>query len=235
MSAVQEVTINDALAGFLESERGRLSARVFRRYEEVVELLAASLNGYGHMGLSDAELERFESAFNAGDEEAFCHLFGPDEIVANLDDFLGDFMIRKVIAGPELLRAASTVTKALVRWLRAEGWIDDDALAFASDLTSQAARDLPRAEELACLLYDVIRRPPDGMPNPSALPTADWMDGSLRIERVEPGALWFEGGIGPLDVPSQASDLAQVGWHVTVVLARVRGVWYLVELGNVYP
>ena len=235
MSAVQEVTINDALAGFLESERGRLSARVFCRHEEVVELLAASLNGYGYMGLSDAELERFESAFNAGNEEAFCHLFGPDQIVANLDEFLGEFMIRKVIASRELLRAAGTVTKALVRWLRAEGWIDDDALAFASDRASQATRDLPRAEKLASLLYDVIRRSPDVMPDPRALPTGDWMDGSPRIERVEPGALWFEGGIGPLDVPIQASDLAQVGWHVTVVLARARGVWHLVEVGYVYP
>jgi len=115
--------------------------------------------------------------------------------------------------------AAGTVTKALVRWLRAQGWIDDDALAIASDRGSQAARDLPGAEELACLLYDVIR-PPDVMPNPRALPTGDWMDSSLRIERVKPGALGFEGGIGPLDVPSQANDLTQVGWHVTVLLAR---------------
>lgn len=61
------------------------------------------------------------------------------------------------------------------------------------------------------------------------------MDDSLHIERVEPGVLWFEGGIGPLKVPAQASTLAQVGWSVTVVLARVRCVWHLLEVGNVYP
>jgi hypothetical protein len=117
MSAASEITIDDALAGFLATERDRLSPRTFRRYEEVVGLLADCLNGYGHTGLSELDRKRFESAYGAGDEEAFCHLFGPEEIVDNLGEFLGYFMIRKVAAGLELLRAAGTVTKALARWL----------------------------------------------------------------------------------------------------------------------
>ena len=57
----------------------------------------------------------------------------------------------------------------------------------------------------------------------------------LPIERVEPGALWFEGGVGPLNIAKEASALAQAGWSVNVVLARTRGVWHLLEVGNVYP
>lgn len=41
--------------------------------------------------------------------------------------------------------------------------------------------------------------------------------------------------VGPLKVPKQLTELAQVGWSVTVVLARVRGAWHLLEVGNVYP
>jgi len=41
--------------------------------------------------------------------------------------------------------------------------------------------------------------------------------------------------VGPLKVPKQASALAEVGWSVNVVLARVRGAWHLVEVGNLYP
>jgi len=57
----------------------------------------------------------------------------------------------------------------------------------------------------------------------------------LAIERAEPGALWFEGGIGPVHVSRAASDLAQVGWGVNIVLAQLRGTWRIVELGFVYP
>jgi len=63
----------------------------------------------------------------------------------------------------------------------------------------------------------------------------DWVEDRLQIERVEPGALWFEGGVGPLKVPKQVTELAQEGWSVTVVLARVQGAWHLLEVGNVYP
>jgi hypothetical protein len=185
--------------------------------------------------LSELDRKRFELAFSAGDEEAFCHLFGPEEIVDNLGEFLGYFMVRKVIAGQELLRAAGTVTKALASWLHEQGWIDEDALAVASERGGKAARELPRAEKLAGLLYDVARGASHVVDGPDALAEGDWVEDSLVIERVEPGVLWFEGGVGPLEVPAQASALAQVGWSVTVVLARVQGVWHLLEVGNVYP
>jgi hypothetical protein len=47
--------------------------------------------------------------------------------------------------------------------------------------------------------------------------------------------LWFEGGIGPVRVSKKASDLAEVGWGVNIVLAQLRGEWRIVELGFVYP
>jgi len=36
-------------------------------------------------------------------------------------------------------------------------------------------------------------------------------------------------------VSREASDLAQVGWGVNIVLAQLRGKWRIVELGFVYP
>ena len=61
------------------------------------------------------------------------------------------------------------------------------------------------------------------------------MEDFLAIERVEPGGLWFEGGIGPVRVSNKASDLAEVGWGVNLVLARPRGEWRIVELGFMHP
>lgn len=67
------------------------------------------------------------------------------------------------------------------------------------------------------------------------IPDEHWIDDFLAIERVESGKLWFEGGIGPVAVSREPSDLARVGWGVNVVLAQWRGRWYLVELGFAYP
>ena len=36
-------------------------------------------------------------------------------------------------------------------------------------------------------------------------------------------------------VPKEASDLAEVGWDVNIVLARIGGRWQVVEVGTVYP
>lgn len=234
MSALPEITIDDALTRFLDAQRPRLAPRTYRRYEEICELLRHCLNGYGHTGLTELERKRWERAYEAGDEDAFCHLMGPEQLVDNLGEFLGYFMIRKVAAGQDLLRAAGTVTKSLAKWLHQQGWIDDDAVAVAVDRGGDAARDLPKADKLAGLLGDLAQRAPR-IDDPDAVADEDWVEDYLQIERVEPGALWFAGGVGPLEVPKQASALAEVGWSVNVVLARVRGAWHLVEVGNVYP
>jgi hypothetical protein len=42
-------------------------------------------------------------------------------------------MVRKVIAGRELLKAAGTVTGKLVRWLETQAHIESDVAAVAVD------------------------------------------------------------------------------------------------------
>jgi Mg-chelatase subunit ChlI len=54
------VTIDQALEAFVEDQRQRLSARTMRGYDDVVELLRHSLNGYGPNGLDQAEHRRWE-------------------------------------------------------------------------------------------------------------------------------------------------------------------------------
>jgi hypothetical protein len=44
-----------------------------------------------------------------------------------------------------------------------------------------------------------------------ALDDQHWVEDHLAISDVEPGRIWFEGGIGPIAVPPQASDLARPG------------------------
>jgi hypothetical protein len=226
-------SIDDLLAAFLAEQRARLSARTYRNYEHVVELLTHCLNGYAYQSLTGLDLKRWRKAFDEGDEDAFCRVFGAEHIVDNLGEFLGYFMVRKVIAGQELIAAAGTVTKKLARWLHDHGYIDEGDYEAASERGADAARDLPRADKLGRLLCALAQETPDVAPD--AIADKDWVEGHLRIDRVEPGTLWFEGEVGPLGVPKAVSALAQVGWGVTITLARLRGTWRVLEVGNVYP
>lgn len=79
-----DTTIDQALDAFTEDQRRRLSDRTMRTYEDVVGLLRDSLNGYAYQWLDKADARRFDKAYQAGDEEAFCHLFGPEHILDHL-------------------------------------------------------------------------------------------------------------------------------------------------------
>jgi hypothetical protein len=227
------VTIDEVLGAFVAEQRDRISPKMLRNYEGVVSLLRSSLNGYAYQSLAGLEEKRWRKAFDAGDEEAFTKLFGPEKIVENLGEFLGYFMVRKVTAGQELLRASGTVTKKLATWLYERGYISDEERADAVERGDDAARELPRADRLGELLHDEMAKTPPF--DPDEITDEHWVEDFLALERVEPGALWFEGGIGPVRVSKKASDLAEVGWGVNIVLARLRGEWRIVELGFVYP
>jgi hypothetical protein len=224
-------TIDDVLTEFLVAEEQRLAPRTFRNYADVIGLLRNCLNGYGHQSLDAAERHRWETAFDH-DEEAFVHLFGADKIAENLGEFLDYFMIRKVIAGEELLRSAGTVTKKLVKWLGERGYLDQTAVDVAVDRAADATRDLPKAEKLSRLLFEQSSNTRLDL---DALDDNDYVEDYLMIDKVEPGALWFEGGIGPVKVPRAASNIARVGWSVNIVLGRARQTWHILEVGSVYP
>ncbi len=227
------MTIDAVLARFLAEQRERLSPKTYRKYEEVVELLRHCLEGYAYQSLDDDERQRWEAEFETHEEGAFCRLFGPEKIPQNLGEFLDYFMVRKVIAGQELLKASGTVTGNLVRWLAERGYVGEESAADASDRAREAARDLPMADRLGMLLHEVTDRAP--VIDPEDVADEDWVEDYLAIADVEPGKIWFEGGVGPITVPRKASDLARPGWSAFVTAARIRTRWHLLEVGFVYP
>ena len=223
--------IDTVLVDFLAEQEQRLAPRTYRNYAEIVSLLRHCLNSYGHQSLDEAERSRFDDAYDS-DDEAFVHLFGPEKITDNLGEFLGYFMIRKVMAGEELLRAAGTVTKKLAKWLGERGYLDPHGVDIAVDRGSAALRDLPKAEKLSRLLHEQACRTPI---NVHELSDDDYIEDYLMIDRVEPGAIFFDGGVGPVTVTTAASDIAEAGWSVSIVLGRVGKSWQVIGVGNVYP
>jgi hypothetical protein len=237
-----EPNISQVLDEFLEEQRPRLAPRTLARYGNVLDLLRSHLNGYAHECLSAPEAARFERSYDAEGEEhrEFCDLFGPEKIVENLGGFLCDFMIRKVLAGEDLLRAAGTVTKRLSKWLAGTGYVSLEDADQASERSAAAARDLPRAQRSAQILREAAERLAI---DPARLAADDYLEfDHFTIAKVEPGRLWLEGWDdgklrrrGPIPVPEPATRWLRPGWTISCSLGRVRKSWRLLEVANVYP
>ncbi|MDP9403154.1 MAG: hypothetical protein M3P85_07415 [Actinomycetota bacterium] len=205
-------SIDEVLSQFLVAQEQRLAERTFANYRSVVELLRHCLNGYGHQYLDDHERRRYEAALDAGDENAFVHLFGPEKIGEGMGEFLDYFIVRKVIAGEELLPTAGTVTKKLAKWMATNGYLDAAAAGEAVERGSSAARDLPRAERLSRLLFDQAQREAKDF---GGVADDDIVEDYFTIERVEPGALWLTGGGGPVE-GERGGQLTRPSWMVRV-------------------
>jgi len=139
---VNRPTIAVVLAQFLAEQEQRLAPKTVAQYRDVVELLQHSLNGYAYASLDELDAKRFERLQRAtGDaQREFCQIFGPEHILPNVGEFLGYFMIRKVMASRTLLRAAGTVTKRLAAWLAEQGYVDAEAAELAKERGAEAAR-----------------------------------------------------------------------------------------------
>lgn len=237
-----EPNIQRVLAEFLEEQRTRLAPRTLAKYEAALDLLKSHLNHYVHENLSAPEAALFERYYNAEGEEhrEFCELFGPEKIVENLGGFLGWFMIRKVMAGEDLLRAAGTVTKKLSKWLAAKGYVSLEAVGEATETSAAAARDLPRAKRAARILRDAADRLGIDV---AALDDRDYLEfDHLTIAKVEPGRLWLKvwdgqrmRARGPMPAPELATRWLRPGWSISCSLGRIGKSWHLLEVANVYP
>jgi hypothetical protein len=237
-----EPSISRVLEEFLDEQRARLAPRTLAQYEAVLDLLRSHLDGYAHEGLSQAERALFDRHYDAEGEKhrEFCQLFGPDKIGENLGSFLGYFMIRKVIAGQDLKRAAGSVTKKLSKWLAAKGYVSEEVAREGADRGAAAARDLPEAERAAQILRDAVDR--RGI-NPADLAEENYLEfDHFTIARLGPGKLWLEvwedgemRAHGPIPVPAPVTKLLRTGWDLSCALGRVRGTWRIVEMANVYP
>ncbi|MCC7263715.1 MAG: hypothetical protein IT369_14465 [Candidatus Latescibacteria bacterium] len=233
-------TTEQIFAEFIEEQRPRLKPHTMGQYEAVIDLFSHFLNGYGHENLSPREAARFDKYYAAtgAAHREFVQLFGPDRIVENLGGFLGSFLTHKVIAGAEFKRSAGTVTKKLCKWLVAKGHIGEEESAEGISRGADAARDLPKAERAARILFEAEAGNPQDFED---LEEEDYLDfDHFTIARIEPGMLWLRGGgkkglIGPVGVPAEATRLLQEEWELSCSLGRVRGQWHLVEMANVYP
>jgi hypothetical protein len=222
-------TIDQVFEAFLAEQEARLSPKTYRRYESIVDLFGSYLESYwpGH---GQAEYSRITEAGGT-----FCGTFGPKEIPGGLNEFLGYFMPRKVMAGKEMMKAAGTVTKKLVKWLAEKGYVEDaETLETAEERAGEAARDLPAAHDIVDLLDAYAD---EHAPEQYSREIED----HFTVTRIEPGKLWLapliSGGreIGPVPVPTEVSRQCKLGWDIGGVVVKTSRGWRLLEVWNVSP
>jgi len=230
---IGKATIAEVLAAFLAEQQRRLAPKTLSDYRGVVELLQHFLNGEGHLALGKAAEKRFWSLFNAtGDaHREFCEVFGPEHILPHIGTFLDWFIPRKVVAGKDFLRTAGTVTKRLASWLAEKGYADVEDAGEAVEDGARAARNLPKAAELASLLHAFA----EDQEREGATGT---MEDHFAVTRVERGKIWLRGlgrrEVGPIALPEEISRLCKVGWSISGMVGRVGHSWRLIEAWNVY-
>lgn len=216
--------IAEVLDEFLAAQRERLSAKTFAQYESIVDLFRSYLQSYwpGHDG-----------EYSEEPGKTYVERFGPEEIPGGFSEFLGYFMPRKVYAGQDTMRAAGTVTRKLAQWLAEQGYIEKEPEVAKS--VARKGRSLSKSKKAERILDKFVA----GLS--LTVEESSLIEDHLIVERVEPGRLWvkplLEGNevLGPISVPTEATDLLEPLNDIGGAVGKRGGKWYLVEVWSVSP
>lgn len=231
-------TIRDALEKFL-AETGEGNPRSMSSPAMIIDLFGKYLDGYGHEDLNQFERARFDKEWS--EDNRLCDMFGPDHIQPfHINSFLSTFVIRKVMGTKGFLKACGPVMERLAAWLLAQGHWDEKAMQYYRELVGEdVGGDLVGCDELARALQEYVANHPvrDGEAD---FDEDDRFDDRFTIKKVEPGRLILDAlldsdGDITVSLPKSVTAKARKGWYVTMEIARIRGRWHILGVGNVYP
>lgn len=229
-----DTTIEMVCGAFLADQRKRLKDASYARYDAIIDLFMDMMNGYGHQTLDTREKALFEQYYNeeGKGQRDYCQIFGPDKIPENVGEFLGYFMVRKVMCGPELKKASGTVIKKLSAWLRDHEYISAEEAAEMLERGRDAVYDLPAADKVAEMFAPDMLGPPVDDDN--------CLEGQFDIVKVRPGILHIENSFGDqgimvVSVPIEVTELCQEGWSFSGLVGKHGRSWRILEMWTVYP
>ncbi|MGH3327780.1 MAG: hypothetical protein ACRDPT_08320 [Streptomycetales bacterium] len=98
-----------------------------------MDLLAAYLNRFAYTQLPDADRRRWQKAYDSGEDQAFCNIFGVDELSRAVEPFLSWYLPKRVGASYDVWRLAGQVTGELHTWLCDQGYVQDPDVQAAPE------------------------------------------------------------------------------------------------------
>ncbi len=222
-------TIDQVLDEFLSEQETRLSVRTYRTYQSVIGLLRQCLEDYT-LPVDPALAEAVEEARQARNEHAVCSLCPPQEIMYGLREFLGWFLVRKVLAGQDFMKTAGSVTRRLVKWLDEHHYVDIGTVG--EDHIKELSEGLPKATRMRDQLDKWVR-------SRSRPRLSGTYQSHFQIVAITEGGWQIKAVLGDLSgevaVPAKIRDSAQINWEVSGVVGRTADGLCWVEVWNVYP
>jgi hypothetical protein len=198
------------------------------------ELFMSCMDSYGHQRLPKKQAELFEYFYDLEGKQHrdFCQIFGPEKIIENLGEFVGYYLISKVMLDADEMALAARVVADFCDWLAANGFITKANGKKGSARALRAAEMLPRAENANRLIWQIAQKCPQNV--------EEYFDyGQMTFKRFERDSAWLEADdgteIGPVVLPNKAALLLKPNWTINCALAKSRGKWHFAEVGNVYP
>ena len=153
------------------------------------ELFMNFLNGYAHRSLSSDEGILFDHYYNLegkGHKE-FCQVFGPDKILENIGEFVGYFLIRRVMMPGDQMAESARVVAELCKWLLAKNMVPAEDVRNAIEKAERAAQQLPRAEDANRIIWQLAQKCPQD--------TQEYVDfGYMTVTRIENDSIWLRRG-----------------------------------------
>jgi hypothetical protein len=227
-------TIEAVFKEFLDEQRQRLKPRTYGDYEEVVNLFVQYLNSYAYLQLGKEDAEHFDALYNKEGKE-YCDILGPEYIGdSEVEEFLSYYMIRKVCAGTDFLKASVRVTNKLVKWLHANGHMNDEEYEETEENFRELRSDVPGAREFALLLFEYVESHP-------VKKYTEELSGYFQIDEIKPGKLWLSEdlilgqAVGPVIVSPEISSKARVGWTIYLSVGNTGKTWKPLMAGAAYP
>lgn len=220
--------INESIDAFLKELSGKLSKNTVQRYQYVLELFHDYLANYAE--LSHEEHKDTGIVLTADTRELH------DGQVAN---FLEWFLIRKVIGPAWLNTSAPGIMKKYIQWLDKKGLLAEGAMDDAFEVTKKAAKDLPRVEKAAALLYRLCNKYGDKFQDED-FDDEDYNEGYGEVTGIIEDKLYLrfeheDKKTGPIQITKEIAKLLKKGDTINLVVGRKGKMWYPLEVGNVYP
>lgn len=226
------MTIKRSLDAFLAEERER-DVTAVEATSRAIDDLVMFLEGYGDQYAAEDGGSHYGDDEDEDDEleTTFIETHSPRILPASVDEFLFWWQIRDAYGGGDQARARAETIERLMGFLAERNAVKPAEAEASRALARRAAEEVPRAKALEELLRPLTAKPPPGESSDADEVVEDFR----QISRVETGRLWLGADVGPLEVPPEATDVAQVGWWINLVVVQREGTWYLTELGSVYP
>jgi len=215
-----------SIGAFLEEISAKYSAKTVRKYGDILGLFQDYLVSYGE--ISYKEDKHGELILTADTSE-----FG----FGHVSNFLEWFLIKKVMGPQWMMKAAPTIMQKYFKWLDEKGLLAAGMMGEVLNTTKQAAKDLPRVDQAAELLFNLCDLNSSKYMD-TDFDDDDYMEGYGEVTWILGDKLYldYEGEkIGPIQITKEIAGHLKKDDTVNLVVRRIGKKWVPLEVGNVYP